>query len=90
MTEWPGRDVFSDGDVSDRDEIIPAEQKSQAGMNLAGGNNPCGTKEQARDASGRLKIILVVKKSKSGMHPAGRNNPCGTKERDRDESGRVK
>ena len=30
LTEWPGRDAFNDGDVSDRDEIIPAEQKSQA------------------------------------------------------------
>ena len=40
-------------------------------MHLAGGNNPCGTKEQARDASGRLKIILVVKKSKIEMHPGG-------------------
>ena len=47
------------------------EQKSKLEMNLAGGNNPCGTKEQARDASGRLKIILVVKKSKIEMHPGG-------------------
>ena len=55
LTEWPGRDVFSDGDVSDRGEIIPVEQKSQAGMNLAGGNNPCGEKEESRDAFSRPK-----------------------------------
>ena len=40
------------GDASDRGEIIPVEQKSKIEMNLAGGNNPCGTKEQAREASG--------------------------------------
>ena len=55
LTEWPGRDVSSDGDVSDRDEIIPAEQKSKLEMNPAGGNNPCGAKEQGGDASGRSK-----------------------------------
>jgi len=43
------------GDASDRGEIIPVEQKSKLEMNPAGGNNPCGAKEQARDESGRLK-----------------------------------
>ena len=43
------------GDASDRGEIIPVEQKSKLEMNPAGGNNPCGTKEQDRDASGRVK-----------------------------------
>ena len=43
------------GDVSDWGEIIPMEQKRKIGMHLAGGNNPCGTKEQAGDESGRLK-----------------------------------
>ena len=33
-------------------------------MHLADRNNPCGTKEKARDASDRLKIIPVEKKSK--------------------------
>ena len=43
------------GDVSDRGEIIPVEQKSKLGMHPVGQNNPCGIKEQARDASGRVK-----------------------------------
>ena len=59
-------------------------------MNPAGGNNPCGTKEEDRDASGRGKIIPVEQKSKIEMHSAGRNNPCGRKEQDRDESDRRK
>ena len=59
-------------------------------MHLVGRNNPCGTKEQDRDASDRVEIIPVVKKRKAGMHLASRNNPCGTKEQDRDESGRLK
>ena len=58
-------------------------------MHLTGRNNPCGTKDQDRDASGRLKIIPVEQKSQIEMHPAGRNNPCGTKESDRDASGWV-
>ena len=71
-------------------EIIPMEQKSKIEMHSAGRNNPCGTKEQDRDASDRGKIIPVEQKSEIGMNPAGRNNPCGTKERDRDESDRPK
>ena len=59
LTEWPGRDVFSDGfpvmGCIRPVEIIPVEQKSQTGMNLAGGNNPCGTEKQGRDEFGRLK-----------------------------------
>ena len=47
--------VSAMGDVSDRGKIIPVEQKSNIEMHLAGGNNPCGAKEQARDASGRWK-----------------------------------
>jgi len=31
------------------------EQKSEAGMKLAGGNNPCGAKEQDKDEFGRKK-----------------------------------
>ena len=56
-------------------EIIPAEQKSQVGMNPVGRNNPCGAKEQARDESDWGKVIPVVKKSKIEMNPAGGNNP---------------
>ena len=59
-------------------------------MKPAGGNNPCGEKEQDRDESGRLKIIPVEKKSKIEMNLVGRNNPCGEKEQDRDESDRAK
>ena len=43
------------GDVSDWGEIIPVEQKSQIEMHPVGGNNPCGAKEQDRDASDRSK-----------------------------------
>ena len=43
------------GDVSDRGEIIPAEEKSKIGMKLADGNNPCGEKEESRDAFSRPK-----------------------------------
>ena len=66
------------------------EQKSQAGMHPAGRNNPCGEKEEDRDASGRLKIIPMAQKSKMGMNPIGRNNLCGTEMQARDESGRWK
>ena len=45
-------------------EIIPVEQKSQIEMHLTGQNNPCGTKEQDRDASDRGKVIPVEQKSK--------------------------
>ena len=53
-------------------------------MNLAGRNNPCGTKEQDRDASDWGKVIPVEQKSKLEMNPGGRNNPCGAKEQERD------
>ena len=53
-------------------------------MKLADGNNPCGEKEEDRDASGRLKIIPMAQKSKMGMNPIGRNNPCRAKEPERD------
>ena len=52
-------------------EIIPVEKKSEIEMHLTGGNNPCGEKEEDRDASGRLKIIPVAQKSKMGMNPIG-------------------
>ena len=59
LTEWPGRDVFSDGlpvmGYIRSVEIIPAEQKSKTRMNLAGGNNPCGTEKQGGDEFGRWK-----------------------------------
>ena len=71
-------------------EIIPVEQKSKIEMHLTGRNNPCGEKEEARDATDRVEIIPVVKKRKIGMHPAGRNNPCGEKDQARDEFGRPK
>ena len=94
MTEWPGRDVFSDGlpvmGCIRAVEIIPAAQKSQTEMHSAGRNNPCGAKESDRDASDRGKVIPVEQKSPIEMHPGGRNNPCGTKEPDRDASGRAK
>ena len=66
------------------------EEKSKLEMHLAGGNNPCGAKEEDRDASGWDKIIPVEQKSKIEMHPTGGNNLCGAKEQDRDESGRRK
>ena len=56
-------------------------------MHLAGGNNPCGAKEQDRDAFGWGKVIPVEQKSKIEMHPAGGNNPCGAKEQAGDASG---
>ena len=59
-------------------------------MHLTGGNNPCGAKEEDRDASDRGEIIPVEEKSKLEMHSAGGNNPCGTKEQAGDESGRWK
>ena len=44
LTEWPGRDVFSDGlpvmGCIQPGEIIPAAQKSQIEMHPAGRNNP--------------------------------------------------
>ena len=65
-------------------------QKSKIEMQLIGRNNPCGEKEEDRDASDRGEIIPVVQKSKIEMHLVGRNNPCGTKKQDRDESNRSK
>ena len=59
LTEWPGRDVFSDGlpvmGCIRAVEIIPAAQKSQTEMHSAGRNNPCGAKESDRDAFSRAK-----------------------------------
>ena len=49
-------------------------------MHPTGENNPCGTEEQARDASDRGEIISVEQKSQIGMHLTGGNNPCGEKE----------
>jgi len=46
-------------------------KKRKLEMHLAARNNPCGTKEKARDASDRLKIISVAQKSKMGMNPIG-------------------
>ena len=60
------------------------EQKSKLGMHLVGRNNPCGEKEEDRDASGRLKIIPVEQKSQLGMHTADRHNPCGAEKPERD------
>ena len=59
-------------------------------MHPVGRNNPCGEKEEARDASGRLKIIPMAQKSKMGMNPISRNNLCETEKQDRDASGRPK
>ena len=59
-------------------------------MHPGGRNNPCGAKEEDRDAFGRGKIISVEEKSKIEMHSAGGNNPCGRKEQDRDASDRQK
>ena len=71
LIKWPGRDVFSDGlpvmGCIRPTEIIPAAQKSQTGMNPIGRNNPCGTKEQVRDASDRGKVIPVEQKSQIEM-----------------------
>ena len=52
------------------------EEKSKLEMHLTGGNNPCGVKEEDRDASGWGKIIPVEQKSKLEMHLAGGNNLC--------------
>ena len=94
LTEWPGRDVFSDGlpvmGCIRAGEIIPMELKSKIEMHSTGRNNPYGTKEPDRDASDRGKVIPVEQKSQIEMHPAGRNNPCGAKESDRDTSDRGK
>ena len=72
LTEWPGRDVFSDGlpvmGCIRSGKIIPAEQKSKTRMNLAGGNNPCGTEKPDRDASDRGEIIPAEQKSKIEMN----------------------
>ena len=43
------------------------EEKSKLEMHLTGGNNPCGVKEEDRDASGWGKIIPVEQKSKIEM-----------------------
>ena len=40
-------------------------------MNLASGNNPCGTEKPDRDASDRGEIIPVEQKSQIGMHLTG-------------------
>ena len=40
-------------------EIIPAEGKSELGMNLAGRNHPCGRKKQAEDETERKKSSLL-------------------------------
>ena len=53
-------------------------------MNLAGGNNPCGTEKPDWDASDLGEIISAEQKSKIEMHPAGRNHPYGTEKQDRD------
>ena len=71
-------------------EIIPVEENSKLEMNPAGGNNPCGRKQQARDESDWGKVISVEQKSEIEMNLAGGNNPCGTKERARDASDRGK
>ena len=59
-------------------------------MNQTGRNNPCGEKEQDRDACGWLKIIPAEQKSQIGMNLTGRNNPCGAEKQDRDEFVRPK
>ena len=51
------------------------EQKSQTGMNLAGGNNPCGTEKPDRDASDRGEIIPAEQKSKIEMNLKRRGTP---------------
>ena len=66
------------------------EQKSKLEMNPVGGNNPCGTEKQDRDASDWGKVIPAEQKSKLEMNPVGGNNPCGRKEQARDESVRWK
>ena len=78
------------GDVSDRGEIIPVEEKGKIGMHPVGRNNPCGTEKPDRDASDCGKIIPVEEKSQIGVHLAERNNPCGREKPDRDASGRSK
>jgi len=40
-------------------------------MNLAGGNNPCGTEKPGRDASDWGKVIPVEQKSELEMNLAG-------------------
>ena len=62
-------------------------KKSGGGMHLASGNNPCGRKQQARDASDRGKVIPVEENSKLEMNLAGGNNPCGRKQQARDAFG---
>jgi len=46
-------------------------KKSGGGMHLASGNNPCGKKQQARDASDRGKVIPVEENSKLEMNLTG-------------------
>ena len=54
LTEWPGRDVFSDGlpvmGCIRPGEIIPMEQKIKLRMHPGGRNHPYGTEKQDRDA----------------------------------------
>ena len=52
---WPSSDGLPVMGYIRSVEIIPAEQKSKTRMNLAGGNNPCGTEKQGRDEFGRWK-----------------------------------
>ena len=46
------------------EEIIPVEEKSKSGMHPGRRNNPCRTKEQARDESGRKKSSLWKKRAR--------------------------
>ena len=55
-------------------------KKREAEMHSVDRNNPCGEKEEDRDATGRGKVIPVVKKRRMGMNPSGQSNPCGEKE----------
>ena len=63
LTEWPDRDVFSDG--------LPVIE-----MHPVGRNNPCGTKDQARDASGRPKYpcyeVTIVKRRLQEIFVSGK------------------
>ncbi len=51
-------------------DIIPAEEKSELGMNLAGRNHPCGRKKQAGDAFVRSTSSLRKKKASWGLNRA--------------------
>ncbi len=50
-------------------EIIPVEQKSKLEMHPAGRNNPCGAKEQDKDAdnSSLAEQALLLCKSKNNL-----------------------